>query len=134
MKPKILKLRGDVLVIPLTEAFNDLFAKGLYPKEWSGEGGGGVMVSCVKQGDPMDCGSCRGITLVPMLDKLYSLFLNKRLTDWAEKNDIRAFCQAGFKKNYRTADQLFIHRTLKSAKAQWKNLFRAYKEKENPKP
>jgi hypothetical protein len=72
----------------------------------------------------MDCENYRGITLVPMLEKLYSLVLNKRLTDWAEKNDIRAVCQASFRMDYRTADQLFIHRILiESAKAQGMELF-----------
>jgi len=99
MKPELLKLGKEVLIIPLTDAFNRLFAKGVYPEEWSR----GVIVPCFKQGDPMDCGNYRGITLVPMLDKLYNIILNKRLTDWAEENNIIAACQAGFRKDYRTA-------------------------------
>jgi hypothetical protein len=45
----------------------------------------------------MDCGNYRGNTLVPMLDQLYGMILNKRLTDWAEKGTIRAAYQAGIK-------------------------------------
>jgi hypothetical protein len=51
----------------------------------------------------------------------------QKISDWAEKNDIRAACQAGCKKNYRTADQLFTHRTLiAAAKAEGMIMICAY--------
>jgi hypothetical protein len=87
IKPKFLKSSKNYLVIPLKAAFNGFSVKGFTR-------GSGVIAPCFKQGDPMDYGPYRGIqiTLVPMLDKLFSLNLDKRLTDWAEKNIIRAAC------------------------------------------
>jgi hypothetical protein len=54
----------------------------------------------------------RGITIRPILAKLFTMILNKRLSEWVEQHGLRAKGQAGFRKNYRTTDQLFILRTL----------------------
>jgi hypothetical protein len=44
--------------------------------------------------------------------KLYATILNTRITAWAEENRLRAKGQAGFRKDHRTSDQIFILRTL----------------------
>jgi hypothetical protein len=68
--------------------------------------------STVKKGDPLECCNYRGITVGVALAKLYAIVLNKRLSDWTEKYHRRAKAQAGFRKDYRCADNLFILRTL----------------------
>jgi hypothetical protein len=40
------------------------------------------------------------------------MILDKRLSEWAKQHELRAKGQAGFRKDYRTIDQLFILRTL----------------------
>ncbi len=40
------------------------------------------------------------------------MILDKRLSEWAEQHELHAKGQAGFRKDYRTTDQLFILRTL----------------------
>jgi len=68
----------------------------------------------------------RGITLVSMLDKLFAIALCTRISIWMEDN-LRANCQAGFRKDHRTSDQLFIHRTIIETSAfEKKALFCAY--------
>jgi hypothetical protein len=46
------------------------------------------------------------------LAKLYAIALNKRLSDWTKKYLCRAKAQAGFHKDYRCAENLFILWTL----------------------
>jgi hypothetical protein len=50
-----------------------------------------------------------------LLAKLYASLLNTRLTRWTEVNGLRARGQAGFRKGHRTADQVFVLRTLVEA-------------------
>ena len=51
-------------------------------------------------------------TLLAMLVKLYAMVLESRATAWAEDRRCRAKGQAGFRKDFRTTDQLFIIRTI----------------------
>jgi hypothetical protein len=48
----------------------------------------------------------------PIPTKSFAMILDKRLNKWAEQHGLCAKGQVGFRKNYRTADQLFILRTL----------------------
>ena len=50
--------------------------------------------------------------VVVVLYKLYALVLEARATAWAEQSESRAKGQAGFRKDFRRPDQLFIIRTL----------------------
>ena len=54
----------------------------------------------------------REITGVVILAKLYAMVLEARATAWAEHTKCRAKGQAGFRKDFRTTDQIFIIRTL----------------------
>ena len=54
----------------------------------------------------------RGITVVTVLSKLYATVLERRISGWAEDHGIRAAGQAGFRRDHRTSDNIFIMRTL----------------------
>ncbi len=54
----------------------------------------------------------RGITVGDIIGKLYATILDQRLSSWAENAGIRAKGQAGFRKAYRTTDNMFILRCL----------------------
>jgi hypothetical protein len=103
-----LKIGKEALVPPLTIVLNRLFLGGIYPPQWSE----GIIVPIFKSGDTMDASNYRGITLVPMLDKSFAILLCTRISNWVEGKNLRASCQAGFRKDHRTSDQLFIHRTI----------------------
>jgi hypothetical protein len=107
-KPEFLKIGKKALVPPLTVILNRLFLGGIYPPEWSQ----GIIVPIFKAGDTMDASNYRGITLVPMLGTLFAILLCTRISEWVEDKNLRASCQAGFQKDHRTGDQLFIHRTI----------------------
>jgi hypothetical protein len=125
MKPEFLKISKEALVPPLTVIINRLFVGGVYPTQWSQ----GVIVPCYKSGDKMKTANYRGITLVPMLDKLFAsmIMLCTRISKWTEEKNLRARCQAGFRKDHGTTDQLFIHRTIiETSIYEKKTLFCAY--------
>ncbi len=65
-----------------------------------------------KGGDVFEFDNYMGITVGPILAKLFSMILNKRLSKWVEQHGLHAKGQAGFHKDYHTIDQLFILRTL----------------------
>jgi hypothetical protein len=65
-----------------------------------------------KGGDVSKFDNYKGIIVGPVLAKLFTMILDKRLSEWVEQHGIHAKGQAGFRKDYRTIDQLFILRTL----------------------
>jgi len=77
-----------------------------------------------KGGDASKFDNYRGITVGPILAKLFVMILNKRLSEWAEQHGLRAKGQVGFCKDYHTTNQLFILRTLiEQSKAKKKPLY-----------
>ena len=65
------------------------------------------MIPLHTRGDIHEVNNYRGITLESCISKLYTCVLNKRLSDWSEKNDIISDAQFGFKKGYSTTDAIF---------------------------
>jgi len=68
--------------------------------------------------DEHDLGNYRGITVGTVLSKLYATVLarERRISGWAEDHGIRAAGQAGFRRDHRTSDNIFIMRTLVTRK------------------
>ena len=98
---------ASILLTPLVLTFIQTLNKGV-PPSWCI----GLVHPILKAGDKDDPGNYRGITVVVSLLKLYALVLEARATAWAEQSRSRARGQAGFSKDFRTTDQLFIIRTL----------------------
>ncbi len=72
----------------------------------------------------MNLTTIRGITVGPILTKLFTMILDKRLSEWVEQHGLRAKGQVGFRKDYRTIDQFFILWTLiEQSKAKKKPLY-----------
>ncbi len=65
-----------------------------------------------KGGDVSKFDNYMGITIRPILTKLFTMIFDKRLSEWVEQHGLCAKGQARFRKDYRTTDQLFILRTL----------------------
>ena len=97
----------DVLLDPLVQTFNQVLNEGV-PPAWCT----GLIHPIFKSGDPDDPGNYRGITVVVILAKLYAMVLEARASAWAENSKCRAKGQAGFRKDFRTTDQVFIMQTL----------------------
>ncbi len=98
---------GELLYMPLLITFNCFLAKG-FPEALSI----GVVHALFKRNDASEFDKYRGITIGPILTKLFAMIFDKRLNEWAKQHGFRAKGQIGFHKDYHTIDQLFILRTL----------------------
>ena len=72
----------------------------------------GVITAVFKAGDKQDMGNCRGITVGPVFAKLFAMIFECRLAAWAEEHGVKARGQAGFRKDHRTTDNVFVLRSL----------------------
>ena len=93
-----------VLKIYLHKLFNVIISTGNYPGLWSE----GFIAPIFKKGDIKNVENYRGITLLSVVGKLFTSFLNNRLNDWAENYNVYIEAQAGFRKGMGTTDNIFI--------------------------
>ncbi len=107
MKVEFILDVGELLHIPLLTTFNCFLEEGFLEALSTG-----VVHALFKRGDASKFDNYRGITVGPILAKLFAMILEKRLSEWVEQHGLRAKGQAGFRKDYRPTDQLFILRTL----------------------
>jgi hypothetical protein len=59
-----------------------------------------------------DCNNYRSIAVSPPFAKLLMSIVNQRLTNFADKNQLLAPTQAGFRKHYTTVEQALIVQQL----------------------
>jgi hypothetical protein len=107
MKAEFILDAGELLHMPLLTMFNYILEEG-FPEALSI----GVVHVLFKGGDASKFDNYKGITVGPILVKLFVMILDKRLSEWVEQHGLRAKGQTRFRKDYCTIDQLFILRTL----------------------
>jgi hypothetical protein len=79
MKVKFILDAGELLHMPLLIMFNYILAKG-FPEAFSS----GVVHGLFKGGDASEFDKYRAITVGPILAKLFTMILDKRLNKWGE--------------------------------------------------
>ena len=94
----------DILSGHLVDLFNAILNSGQFPSLWTE----GIIVPLFKKHDPRDVNNYRGITLVSYFSKIFTGVLNKRLTDWAESNNVSSDSQFGFRRGRSTTDAIFV--------------------------
>ena len=77
----------------------------------------GVLTSSVilplhKSGSECNPKHYRGMTVLPIVAKIYSKVLPNKLLEWSINNTILIQEQFGFRPNYHTTDAIFILQTL----------------------
>ncbi len=107
IKAKFLQDVGDMLHLPLQIVFNKLLQQG-----YSASLSIGVIHALHKGDDALQFDNYMGITVGPVLAKVFAMILEARLSSWVEERGLRAKGQAGFRKDFRTTDNLYILRTL----------------------
>jgi hypothetical protein len=107
IKPKFLLDVVVALQQPLLIAFNKILREG-YCESLSV----GIIHALYKGGDCSQFDNYRGITVGLVLAKVFAMILESRISQWAKTNDLCAKGQTGFRKDFRTTDNLFILRTL----------------------
>ncbi len=107
IKAEFLLDAGDMLHVPLKIMFNKLLQQGYSTGLFTG-----VIHALHKGGDALQFENYRGITVGPVLAKVFAMILKARLSSWVEKRGLRARGQASFRKNFCTTNNLYILRTL----------------------
>ena len=96
-------------IVPYLELlFNKFYDKSFFPEDWSTS----IITPIPKAGDKNKPNNYRGISLQPVISKIYINILNKRLTKWSDENELIGEEQAGFRKSYSTIDNLFCLQTI----------------------
>ncbi len=107
---------------PLLIAYNKIMREG-YCESLSI----GIIHALYKGGDCSQFDNYRGITVGLVLNKVFVMILESRISQWAETNDLRTKGHVGFRKDFRTTDNLFILRTLtEQARFQKKKLYTCF--------
>ena len=104
---EMIKDGGDVLHNCLLVIFNLMLAHH-FPKQLSV----GLITAVYKSGDKYDMSNYRGITVGSVIAKLFAMILDHRIAVWAEDEGIKAKGQAGFRKDFRTTDNIFVLKSL----------------------
>ncbi len=102
----------------LNKMFNFILENSCFPTTWKK----GYIINIFKSNNPLDPSNYRGITLSSCLGKLFSSILNCRITEFLEGHGLISKYQAGFRKDFRTSDNLFI----------LSQLMKYYKEQDAP--
>jgi Reverse transcriptase (RNA-dependent DNA polymerase) len=108
MRAEFLKVASDLLVSPLSTLFTRFLHEG-FPSSLSNA----FIHPIYKKGDPTDPNNYRGISIISVISKLYASCLEKRLTTFLEFGKLRAKGQAGFRRDHRCSDQIFVLNTLR---------------------
>jgi hypothetical protein len=85
MKVEFILDAGKLLHMPLLTTFNYFLAEG-FPEALST----GVVHALFNGGDASEFDNYKGITVGPILPKLFTMILDKRLNEWAEQHGLRA--------------------------------------------
>jgi hypothetical protein len=99
MKVEFILDAKELLHMPLLITFNYFLVEG-FLEVFSTE----VVHVFFKGGDAFEFDNYMGITVGPILAKLFDMILDKRLSKWVEQHGLRAKGQTGFCKDYRIID------------------------------
>ena len=92
----------------LLKLFNSILTNGSYPSQWKK-----AYLSPIHKGGTSDNpNNYRGISILSCASKLFNVILTKRLDNFLQDNSLINPVQIGFTKKARTADHMFVLRTL----------------------
>ena len=100
---EILKYGGEGIGDATWTSCHEMFRLERIPEDWAR----GLIFPLHKEGDTRVPDNYRGITLLSVVGKMYANVLNKRISQWCEKNDILSEEQAGFRTGRSTIDHIF---------------------------
>ena len=92
----------------VVKLFNNIMETGEIPIAWQEA----VIFPLHKSGQKNDVNNYRGISLLCTLAKVFTAVLNKRISKWMAYFDKNIESQAGFRKKYKTTDNIFNLRGL----------------------
>lgn len=120
---EMLKCSLNIMSNTLLKLFNHILHSELFPQQWSE----GYINPIFKKGDYFDPANYRGITISSCIGKLFTKIINNRLVNFLIDNKIIPSNQIGFIPGKRTADHIFVLKTLMDqAKSHKKNLYMCF--------
>ena len=105
---EMLKCAKEALSNCLQQLFNKILSSSEWPMQWKVS----FLTPIFKSGNQCDPNNYRGIAVSCCLNKLLTKILNKRLESFLEENNILNKYQGGYRRKYRTEDNMFIIHTL----------------------
>jgi len=122
IKPEFLLDAAVALQQPILITFNKILCEGYCESLYVG-----IIHALYKGGDYSQFDNYRGITVRPVLAKVFAMILESRISQWAETIVLRAKGHAGFINDFGTIDNLFIFHTLiEQARFQKKKLYTCF--------
>ena len=109
IKNEHIKSTAHIMLPIYCKLFNIIFDTGIIPDAWSLDT---IKPIYKNKGDPKLPENYRPITILSCLGKLFTSIINNRLKRYAEEKDLIDNCQAGFRKNHSTTDNIFIINSL----------------------
>ena len=108
LKNEMIKSALPILNKQIVEIFNIILKAGKFPHSWTQ----GIIVPVHKQGSKFDANNYRGITLSTCFGKLCCHILNDRISQYLDNVFFLKPEQAGFRKNFRTTDHIYVLKTI----------------------
>ena len=96
----------------LLHLINVIFSNAIYPTSWTIN----FLKAIYKSGPTTDPGNYRGLAIGSAIAKLYSAVLLNRLEAFVTEENIISICQIGFRKLFRTADHIYVLKTIVNMK------------------
>ena len=93
----------------LVGLMNIIFSSAIYPTSWAVNF---LNKAIYKSGPTSDPGNYRGLAIGSAIAKLYSAVLLNRLETFVTEQNIISMCQIGFRKLFRTADHIYVLKTI----------------------
>ena len=100
---ELLKHGGPAFTAMFHSLVSVLWETECVPQHWRA----GDIVNLFKKGDRADPGNYRGITLLDVVGKFYTMILNTRLMSWLDAHSSLHTCQAGFRRGRGCVDHIF---------------------------
>jgi len=86
----------------------------------------GLITAVYKSGNKSDMSNYRGLTVGSVIAKLFAMILDHRIAVWAKDEGIKAKGKAGFRKDFRTTDNIFVLKSLIDKQTQTRRCTVAY--------
>ena len=102
--PELFRHADRSAVAAVTRLFQHVYEREYWPQQWRV----GLVVPIHKDGDRSYASNYRGISLLPVMSKIFEHVLLDRLMKWAEAAGVLADEQGGFRPDRGTLDQVFI--------------------------
>ena len=101
-------LKNKTVIALLFKIYSFCFENGVIPESWLQ----GIINPIYKAGSVNDPLNYRGITLINVIGKCYSIILNKRLCKWLDENNVLNDEQNGFRRARSCLDHMYVLYTV----------------------